>query len=72
MEEKEILAEIEKMQALEKQIEAERTAETEKVNKMSKEERIEYLKQKEQRAAEFAASLGMNQKQVVSNGKKGV
>lgn len=72
MEEKEILAEIEKMQALEKQIEAERTAETEKVNKMSKKERIEYLKQKEQRAAEFAASLGMNQKQVVSNGKKGV
>lgn len=66
----EILAEIEKMQALEKQLESERKAETEKVNEMTKEQRLEYLKQKEQKAAEFAASLGMSQKQVQVNGKK--
>jgi len=66
------LEEIEKMQALEKQIEAERETETQKVNKMTDAERVEYLKEKEKRAVEMAAKLGMKQKQVVMDDKKGV
>jgi len=64
------LDEIRKMQALEKQIEKERIEETEKVNKMTDEERVEYLIEKEKRTAEFAKKIGMNQKQVVIDDNK--
>ena len=68
----EFLEKIRKMQALDKQIEAEREAETEKVNKMTDEQRLEYLKEKEERAAAIAGELGMNKKQVIVNDNKGV
>ena len=67
----EFLEKIRKMQALDKQIEAEREAETEKVNKMTDEQRLEYLKEKEERAAVIASELGMNKKQVIVDDNKG-
>ena len=63
-------AEIRKSQALDKQIREERRAETEKVNKMSDEERIEYFLEIERRASEFANIINMKQKEVVLDENK--
>ena len=68
----EFLEKIRKMQTLENQIKTERELENEKVNKMTDEQRIEYLKEKEERAAVIASELGMNKKQVIIDDNKGV
>ena len=65
------LSDIKKMQNLEKQVELEREAESKLVDSMTKQQRIEYLKQKCIRANQFAKENNINQKIIVSKGKKG-
>ena len=66
------LEDMKKAFLVEQQIREEREAETEFVDNMSDEERLEYLKQREILAEEFAKNIGMKQKEITSKGKKGV
>ena len=67
--EQDFINEINKMQKLEKQIKLEKSQETEMLNKMTNEEKLEYSKQQCIRANEFASKNKINQKIIVPKGE---
>ena len=67
--EQDFINEINKMQELEKQIKLEKSQETEMLNKMTNEEKLEYSKQQCIRANEFASKNKINQKIIVPKGE---